>query len=326
MEYIDNVYVINMDRSYERLANMERQIPVLGKSFQRINAIDGKRLSQEDIQNAVNKTYGMFCPPNIIGCFLSHRKAWQQMLDNNDKYALILEDDCELIPNFQEQLKYALDDIFAADPNWEFLYASCFGPCNDIRPDSMFTSLQRYFLPKVAKKPFQSEYTYVPISPVGFHCYIISDKCASKLLKYLNKVITHVDVQFLTKSKHFNVYATKTKLGVQYSTTENSTLNDCKFPKLLNKVLDNVKDKDEISYSYYFGSPLIQIYFLPVNLYFLIFLMIAFLTFTLRRNKYINFGSKIILVYLVLEMTLDPTNISVILVYVLLLSFTLRQV
>ncbi|WP_407494293.1 glycosyltransferase family 25 protein [Pseudooceanicola sp. MF1-13] len=46
-----------------------------------------------------------------IGCFLSHRKAWQRIVDSGDKAGLIVEDDIVLGDGFQASLDLSRDHI-----------------------------------------------------------------------------------------------------------------------------------------------------------------------------------------------------------------------
>lgn len=85
-----------MDKSKDRLENMEKQIPKLGRQFKRIPAVDGSKLSKKQLKKYTTKFCRYFCSKSMIGCFLSHKKTWQTIVNNNDAYALILEDDCHL--------------------------------------------------------------------------------------------------------------------------------------------------------------------------------------------------------------------------------------
>ncbi|MEM9063384.1 MAG: FkbM family methyltransferase [Pseudomonadota bacterium] len=57
--------------------------------------------------------------PGAIGCFLSHRRAWQRMIDEGHAYALICEDDAE----FQRDPS-GLADMAADLPDLDILFAN----------------------------------------------------------------------------------------------------------------------------------------------------------------------------------------------------------
>ena len=63
-----------------------------------VEAVDGRALSDEQLNEMWNqketyKTYGRCMKGGEIGCSLSHRKCYEEILKNGDDAALILEDD-----------------------------------------------------------------------------------------------------------------------------------------------------------------------------------------------------------------------------------------
>lgn len=87
------IYYINLDRSTERRAFMERQFERLGLSVERIAAIDGRSLDAAQ-EAETSLTDGE------LGCFMSHRLAWRALVNSGRSYAVILEDDVNLSHNF----------------------------------------------------------------------------------------------------------------------------------------------------------------------------------------------------------------------------------
>jgi glycosyl transferase, family 25 len=88
---LESIYVINMNKSHARLAQMNEQMEKMAMPFQRIEAVDGKALSCVEMAKHCSQFSKEFVPQSVIGCALSHKKAWQTMIDNGDPYALILE-------------------------------------------------------------------------------------------------------------------------------------------------------------------------------------------------------------------------------------------
>lgn len=96
-------FLINLDRSPDRLVGVKTQLDRVGVQVERVSAVDGKLLSQDKL-DAYNDTISYpkkaLCPRYLraaeIGCFLSHRLCWQRLLDSDQKWALILEDDVVL--------------------------------------------------------------------------------------------------------------------------------------------------------------------------------------------------------------------------------------
>lgn len=93
-------FLINLDRRPDRLDFIKKQLDDLGIIFERISAIDGNNCSDEQLQFFNRTKFSLECKrqlvPGEIGCALSHRLVWQQMVDNQIPYALILEDDIEI--------------------------------------------------------------------------------------------------------------------------------------------------------------------------------------------------------------------------------------
>ena len=98
-----HVLYINLDRSPERRARIEKNLTKFGLSFSRVRAVDAQELSDDEIDayyDATDNPYRYFAvlKKGEIGCFLSHRKALRQFLDSSeDQYVVILEDDAEFI-------------------------------------------------------------------------------------------------------------------------------------------------------------------------------------------------------------------------------------
>lgn len=315
MEYIDNVYVINMDKSIDRLENITKQIPIIGKQFKRIQAVEGSKLTTDEIKSVATLSCSLFCTYSMIGIFLSHKKAWETMIDNNDSYAMIMEDDCSVVESFQVDLKNCIGELSLVDPAWDFLYLGCFGACEADKSNySLASYVQKILLPNI-KKRRDNKYSFTPEAPVGFHCYVISRKCAKSLLDKMNKVDYHVDASFLSHANNFNVYSSSKNLAFQYSNSDNSTQTGS-FPIILNKILDNVKCNKQISYSYYMSAPTFGVYKYNVNTYLLILLGIALF---LPKEYLMNY-IKTLSTYFAIELALQPSNYQEILFWLISVS------
>jgi len=83
-------YIINLDRSTERLASITTHLKSLGIEFTRIAAIDGRELPDA---NAYPSRYFRPLTKGELGCSLSHYKCWQQIVQDRIDYGVILEDD-----------------------------------------------------------------------------------------------------------------------------------------------------------------------------------------------------------------------------------------
>ena len=117
------VLVINLARSPERLAAIASQLDTIGVPFERIDALDGKTLSDDFIEEVspaqiVSKSYHRALSKAEVACSLSHKRAWQQIIDDDLDFAIVLEDDVELLDNFKGVLT-----LLSALPHgdWDFI-------------------------------------------------------------------------------------------------------------------------------------------------------------------------------------------------------------
>ncbi len=102
------IIVINLARATERRADMERQAQTLGLAFDFLEATDGRKLTAQDralIDHDKRKSISPYpLTDNELGCWLSHRRTMQTLLDSNEKMCAILEDDAALSPDFPRVL------------------------------------------------------------------------------------------------------------------------------------------------------------------------------------------------------------------------------
>ena len=97
---IDKVYIINLDQSKDRLQHMNQQCSNAGINFERVSAIDCRKIDLENLRKiGILGTKKMIC--GAIGCTLSHIQLWRKIKKEN-KYMniLILEDDSIIDSNF----------------------------------------------------------------------------------------------------------------------------------------------------------------------------------------------------------------------------------
>lgn len=121
------IFVINLERSPERLANSQRQLAAHGLSFECIDAIDGATLTpaQREINYSPSlnkKKYHYPLSAGQIGCYLSHRKAWQTIVDRQLDYAIVLEDDFIL----KNDLTHTIKNIEQAPIDWQMIKLSAY--------------------------------------------------------------------------------------------------------------------------------------------------------------------------------------------------------
>jgi len=114
-------FVISMESNGSRRSQAQRILAACPIPCSVIAAVDGTTLRSEAPYTLCSRplyrpNYPFALRPAEIGCFLSHRIAWQMILDRDLDGALILEDDVELVqPEFGRCLEVAFDSLRFAD-------------------------------------------------------------------------------------------------------------------------------------------------------------------------------------------------------------------
>ena len=115
--------VINLDRSPERLAAVARGLGRAGVAFERLPAVDGRKLDLDgdpEVQRLIDRRAWMrrhHRNPTAadIGCYLSHLHALDRFLAQPRPLGLILEDDADVAPDFIASVAPAVADVLSWD-------------------------------------------------------------------------------------------------------------------------------------------------------------------------------------------------------------------
>lgn len=100
-------FVINLDKSPERLSLISSQFHAQKLNINRVPAIDGMEinLNKEADNDACKYEMGRNIQAGEVGCFLSHINALKSFANSNSEFAVILEDDAIISNNFSNQIK-----------------------------------------------------------------------------------------------------------------------------------------------------------------------------------------------------------------------------
>lgn len=109
------VFVINLASAADRLAYMSDQ---LGGDFERVEAVSGRAVPE---RFAANFSDGTPLLPGEIGCYASHLVVAETVLARNLAYAVVLEDDVDLVPDFRRIVETALGSLRG---EWDILSLS----------------------------------------------------------------------------------------------------------------------------------------------------------------------------------------------------------
>ena len=177
-------YLINLDRSPDRLGWMQRRMNELRMQMTRVSAVDGRQLPEAEIQrwtNVVHPRFGM--GPNEIACFLSHRRIWEMIIASGKPWSFIAE-----------------EDIFIADEICQFMSSLDWIP-----PDADLvkaeTVKQRVWL---SANPHSRHHSHNLIELRSFHGgsagYFVSRECAEKLINSTNAFCVPLDQVLFNQS------------------------------------------------------------------------------------------------------------------------------
>ena len=111
---IPSIFIINLDRATDRWAKSQRAMSHAGlrsHQFSRLPAVDGRTLTAEELRNQSTKLATYLQPRGVIGCYLSHRKFWQLVVDRKLPRAIVFEDDILLVDGFKEKLLRNLHNL-----------------------------------------------------------------------------------------------------------------------------------------------------------------------------------------------------------------------
>lgn len=123
---VDKFFVINLDKSPERLAAMRKQFDENRIEFERFPAVYGKELPLSEKQEVYRydpRYLKAVLSDGEIGNYYSHYKVLKEIEDRNYKVAAVIEDDIVLHKNrFSRRLKSLLAH---APANWDLIYLGC---------------------------------------------------------------------------------------------------------------------------------------------------------------------------------------------------------
>lgn len=264
------VIVINLKKSLERLYRITQNLNELNIPFERFNAIYGKDLSKEEINNSssfIGKT--LLCNHGIIGCALSHIAIWKQFKESNEEFILISEDDIVYTKKFPKLLK----DI-------EYIYKTV---KFDILSLNCCIGITGSFKTSIRVKNYEINN---PIFPLTTASYIVSKKGANLLLKMINKVNYHIDFEIafrnlFNKIEYRNIKYPELLIVTQDNNSTISVANN----GLMNKIL-RVIGCDKINW---FLSNTVFTLFLNITISIYAFILIFISIICLIRKKYILF-------------------------------------
>lgn len=184
------IFVINLDRSTERLKTISSRLLELGLEYERISAVDGKKM--EDYTARFNLDKFLLeskhqLVPGEAGCAESHINVWTEVIRRNLPYALVLEDDVIISAEIREILNNS-----CYFENFDYLKLD--NPIDKIEEALHCKGAEIY--EKSIQKKTMGRFKLLELDPVpyGTGGYIISQKACRIFLKRAAKMYFPVDI------------------------------------------------------------------------------------------------------------------------------------
>ena len=117
---LNDCLIIHLERSLERKPQVRKLKQDLPYRTKVVEAVDGSKLDNDLSKSYKPRLLRPHYPFSLrsaeVGCFQSHRKCWQEILDRGLEAALIIEDDVDIIDGeFTAAIKLAMKEIKMGD-------------------------------------------------------------------------------------------------------------------------------------------------------------------------------------------------------------------
>lgn len=114
-------FLVNLDKNPERLAASKAQLDKLGVEFERVRAVYGKDLTDDEKRRAVNR-FRWWCAKGYqprdgeIGVAMSQNGIYQRIVNEAIDVACVFEDDVKFSPRLVEVLEVVSKFVDSAKP------------------------------------------------------------------------------------------------------------------------------------------------------------------------------------------------------------------
>jgi glycosyl transferase family 25 len=165
------VFVVSLARDKKRRKFITQQCHDLALDHVMVDAVDGRLLTKEEIalycdQEKV-KELSWWLTPGAIGCALSHRKVYQEIVEQDLPYAMVIEDDI-ILPDTIKQIMKDAEGMIQRDGVIMLYYQS-------------HRSLKVAAEPVLKRGATTLVYPIDPNAPITTAAYIIDREAAKKL-------------------------------------------------------------------------------------------------------------------------------------------------
>jgi len=222
-----------MESDYERKKQMDIQFSKINTKYSIRSGIIPTKKDREEYTTPICST---FCSKSMVGCYLAHRRIWEEVVEKELPSVVIFEDDVVFTDTIANQLPLAIKEL---PEEWDLLHLGCLS-CQEssLAFVHLFTNWSKLIKPSL--EPY-SDNLVIPNSTFGTEAYALSLAGARKLLELLPKASNHVDFMIsnnLEKIKHYAIYP---QVAYQHPNGFKYTNNGSLVPILLNTFVSNIR-------------------------------------------------------------------------------------
>lgn len=201
--HFEKIYCINLDRRTDRWGESVDEFKKWGieNSVDRYSAVDGKSLTEEDLNN--------FLDLGNMGLITTHINILEESIKEGYENILLLEDDVYFTPEILKYQEYL--DLVPSD--WDMIY---FGGNHNLHMGAQLNKINN----KVAK--LHSTY--------GLQCIVVKNTLFKPMLDVIKEKKAPIDVYYAkVAQKNYNCYGFYPSMALQRVS----------FSDLQNQVMDN---------------------------------------------------------------------------------------
>ncbi len=175
------IFVITLPCAHTRQENVRAQMAQAGETFEFVEGVDGATLGDYPPSYAPRRRqlfFGQDMTMGEIGCFLAHRKVYQEIVRQDLDYGLILEDDISFEPDAINIARGLAGSGIDFD-----LVRFC-------SSEKIMRSKKRWKVAAIGKNHHLSRLIEVP---GGAHAYLVSRAAAHRLVQLTERIWVPID-------------------------------------------------------------------------------------------------------------------------------------
>jgi GR25 family glycosyltransferase involved in LPS biosynthesis len=182
------VYIINLEKSKQRLKFISKQLSDAKVDFVRFNAIDGNKLNIDALHED-GIISAKWLKKGQVGVAMSHMTLWKTIKTWEEDVAIIFEDDVFVSKDFWKKLKIVTKEL---PEDWDMVF---------LGGTSIIGNRYSKHLITPTREATKGLYN------TGFFAYMVNKKALNTLLEKCKPLVTAIDNQVKDYAfKHLNVF------------------------------------------------------------------------------------------------------------------------